>query len=282
MIHMTWREPMSPEAVAADEAVDVLRPDAAVERVAYIEGLQLMKVEMRMSAAIITSDKIPAEFIGKARAFRDRVAAGERQFLVVRDAIWGALAARQRRKPTFRLPECRDLFRQWQAVKAFGQMQRSAASMDFAKKRVEIIDTRLTNVLSQLDIWDKDAREAGLGLSLIQTVADSEGIRQTLHIVASFNLHALARYWQRAFRPSDEALVAAIWGVVPQVMPILRGEQNEFAIPWPPSGGHWFGQIVCSYSVDHHFVADDNSKPTRELGIRTFHTERRCDDGCPC
>jgi hypothetical protein len=225
------------------------------------------------------SDRIPSEFVGRARAFRNRIMASEESFVSVQDAIYSAFQRRLQRKPSFRQPECIDLLRHWQSSdKLFGQPPGHTAKMDFSKKRVEIIDFRLLSITTRKAHWAGDARESGVDLTLIRLIGEHRGgyshVERKLQSIASFSLHALARYYQRAFRPSDDALVMAIWGVITGALALITGDQSEFSLPVPDNGGNWWGRMVTGYVTDFDDEEDEGEpEPLDSLDIRTFYTD---------
>jgi hypothetical protein len=87
--------------------------------------------------------EVPREYLGLARAFHAKVYKSDEQYITMRDGLWDALRSRLNRKPSFRLPECQDLFRTWQGCPAFGRI-RNHASMHYTKRRVKFTDARLT------------------------------------------------------------------------------------------------------------------------------------------
>ena len=68
-----------------------------------------------------------------------------------------------------------------------------------------------------------------------------------MHPLVTFNLHAMARYFERAFGRADEdGLLAAIWNTLSDVPDILVREEEDFHLPIPEAGGSWHGILVNS------------------------------------
>jgi len=220
------------------------------------------------------ADRILPEFIGKARAFRERISnADERQFGPVRDAAYASLRRRIRQKPTFREPECQDLLRHWkQAGETYGQL--NAPHMNYSKHAVRFTSVRLLASEGQSDEWTDGERETGITMTMVRLTADGkEGtVALDAKALAIFSLHALARYYQRAFQSSDDALIAAMWGVLPDIKALITATTvDEFGLPVIAAGGHWFGWINPVMHVEDNELIGENDA----LNVRTFHTDRQ-------
>jgi hypothetical protein len=221
------------------------------------------------------SDRIPSEFIGRARAFRNRVATAEDRCFAEHEVVYNAFRQRMRHKPSFRRPECLDLLRRWRSIEVFGRAPLDAV-FNYTKRRVEITDFRMICVVSRGRDWAEDARESNVDLALVRLIAETGiehgHVEQKVRSLASFSLHALARYYQRAFRPSDEALIDAMWGVMPSVLDIFHGDEQQFTIPVPDNGGNWWGRLVTGYRTDLD-APDWEGEAADVLDIRTFYTD---------
>jgi hypothetical protein len=226
-------------------------------------------------AAIIMSDRITMEFLGKARTFRARVGGeDEQRFSPARDAAYEQLRLRLRRKPSFREPECHDLLRLWQqAGQTYGQI--NAPRMQYEKRLVQFRSLRLLSAEGQSEAWADDEREAGLSMAMVQLSADSKTglVQLKAQAMATFSLHAMARFYQRAFHASDDTLVSAIWSIMPSIKRLISTTTiDEFGVPVREAGGHWFGWINPVIHVD----ADGTDRHQGDaLNVRTFHADRQ-------
>lgn len=220
------------------------------------------------------ADRILPEFIGKARAIRERIAsADERQFGPARDAAYASLRRRIQQKPTFREPECRDLLRHWQqAGETYGQI--NVPRMNYSKHSVRFSTVRLLGTEGQSEDWADGERETGISMAMVHLSADGKEGTVALNAksLAIFSLHALARYYQRAFQSSDDALIAAMWGVLPDIKELITATTvDEFGLPVVAAGGHWFGWINPVVHVENNKSIGENDA----LNVRTFHTDRQ-------
>ena len=117
--------------------------------------------------------------------------------------------------------------------------------------------------------------ESGISITMVRLTADGkEGtVALDAQSLATFSLHALARYYQRAFQSSDDALVAAMWGVLPNIKELITSTTvDEFGLPVVAAGGHWFGWInpVVHMGANNELVGQNDA-----LNVRTFHTDRQ-------
>jgi hypothetical protein len=230
--------------------------------------------------AILPTSRVPPEFLGKARGFGNRILDADNQFMTMRDELLARFGARLRRKPTLRLDDCLDGLSRWRALGLFGQPPESWAKLEYAKRRVVFSDYRLTTSTGHREEWGEGVSEPGVDLMLVELIFEPrEGYaHQDITGVFNVSLHALGRFYQRAFRSSDEVLAAAIWAALGEIKGLPPDENGDFALPVPVIGGHWFGQRTNTAYV-HENAAFDKAlyEQAKEfvsvLNIRTYHTE---------
>lgn len=218
-----------------------------------------------MTASVPYQSRVPDEFVGRARAFRSRVMAGETEFARAFGSIYNAVRHRLERKPTLRGPECLDLIRRWQNTDGFGQQHK--ATLFYSKRLVEFADYRLIADQGKYEDWEGNGIEPCVSLSALRLTMYRGRLRWSVESILSFSLHAMGRYYQRAFCPCDGALIDAMWGALPIAIEMVRADEgtDEYSLPAPGSGGQWFGQIVDSYRC---------AKPTEvhcSVDVRTFY-----------
>jgi hypothetical protein len=196
----------------------------------------------------------------------------ELSFILMRDALIDEFLARMkrlarsRRKPTWRRPEAIDALRRWRAVGTWGQ-QELFAELCYARKRVTITDVRLVTVIGWQQDWTKGNTEKGVGIALIKLIADEAGVRQEMQVIINFGLHALGRYYQRSFLPTDDALLVAIWDTMTEKsLAGARTNGAQFAFP-VATGGRWYGEFVTNSEVG------DEERKCHSLAVKTFHCD---------
>ena len=124
---------------------------------------------------------------------------------------------------------------------------------------------------SQHAHWDEFER----GVELVRVVlkATAEEVFCTMEMIATFNMHSMARFLERAFAPADhDALLGAIWNLLPDAPAILAGKTAQFHLDIPEAGGSWHG-----YQVFSNWIG--STQPKRlSLDVRTFYSEESGQD----
>ena len=222
---------------------------------------------------------IPAEYWGKARAFRARVAAGDRQHCINLQRVMAALQGRiLRGHKTWRLTDIPDLFRTWSAP-TYGQLPGAAHIQAATKTLIHFTSPMLVASTASLESWEDGEEELGVSIVRANFRATMTNCTQATPTWAAFNLHALARYYQRAFRTDDASLLVALWCTVAYYNTVLDTQdvtprRLEFGLP-VTHGGHWYGNIAHNtYDVDD----PEASSASLCLDIRTFHADRDTTD----
>ena len=225
---------------------------------------------------------VPAEFLGRARVFVQRVQRDEKRFVEqVIKRFEAKMCTRLECHATLRKEVCQDWLSGWRSFKGFGQPP-SLAELKWSKRRVEFRDVRLMSTTSRSALWDVNEREAGVSIRVHRLIWEGNRrghkIRLDLRGFASFSLHALGRFFQKSFDPTDAALSAAIWSVAshPDLHDVHESADTEFSLSVPKIGGRWFGRwaMVCQVGVNELSGAIDRDKAEPELGIRTYHCDK--------
>lgn len=223
--------------------------------------------------------KVPMEYIGRARAFRARIIDADKEFQERAEGpIHQKFCARLATRPTLRKPETLDLFRQWQTTSTFAHppFKHSYAKLHYTKRRVEIFDFRLVAVDERNIEWDEDERESGIHLITVRMIAQTGSVHTETKPICSFSLHAMARYYQKAFRATDNGLIGAIWGVLWQALPYLKDpEADWFTLEVPHGGGNWWGRMMNIILTGPDLAEPDDDEEVENhymLGVKTFFT----------
>jgi hypothetical protein len=186
-------------------------------------------------------DRVPSEFLGRARDLRRRLAACE---ATVEPAMHEALAQLQRRLKRYPDRPLRrelliDAARDWRQLPPFSRVK---CSIDIREARQPMFaDVRLSpSAYKGLD-WVGDA-EPGLAVMLIEAGIANGTMMLVATPVAIVLLHCLARRYQRAPARADDATIIVEIGKLTfgysQLAP--GGGDFRFAVP----GGEWRGHIV--------------------------------------
>jgi hypothetical protein len=185
------------------------------------------------------SDKVPAEFVGKARVFRSRMIAATTRVGMQMNAISQySFGLYKRRNAAPRPEHLVAIEQQWRSISPAGCL-RLTVRRD--KRSMSIEDTRIAATTSKNAQWG-DASEKSICLvesSLALTKRHAETTATTL---AAVSLHALGRWYQRAFTTNDIAMMLDL-ALVVKAVPTLDPNVIDVDLP-SENGGSWRGAIV--------------------------------------
>jgi hypothetical protein len=188
---------------------------------------------------ITMSDKVPAEFVGKARVFRSRMIAATTGVGLQMNAISQYSFGLYRRRNAAPRPEhLVAIEQQWRSIPPAGCL-RLTVRRD--RRSMSIEDTRITATTSKNIEWG-DASEKSICLiesSLALTKRHAETMTTTL---AAVSLHALGRWYQRAFTTHGTAMMLDL-ALVVRAVPTLDPNATDVELP-SGNGGSWRGAIV--------------------------------------
>jgi hypothetical protein len=176
-------------------------------------------------SASLTSPKVPPEFTGLARMFRDRIAAEDRPGGEGMGRLTAEVRARIRRgNPIPRADALAGLAHGWR--NRLPPLSRLDLEIDLnpRRKTIAIRELRLTSSAYRDTGWDETASEIGLIVALIELRIGPADYRFQWFTVAHLSLHAIARRLQRAHHGLADRAVGAEFGV---------------AVP----GGVWLGGV---------------------------------------
>ena len=164
---------------------------------------------------------------------------------------------------------------EWRSFQGFGQ-SRPVAELLWSKRRVEFRDMRLATMSVRNAAWDEDERELSVGIMVRRLVWEGTRHENTVYTNATgimeFGIHALARYFQKGFHPTEAGLTAAIWSAVN----CRELHDVDFSLP-VPSGGRWYGRWVRVQSMDTREELNqqiDRAQTKPEVVVRTFHCDK--------
>lgn len=177
---------------------------------------------------------VPVEFVGKARALRNR--------LVAVDPI--AVRAMSRARPLVMAPASRGHLPPTAVRMAVAVWRdqvppigRLAFASDCGARRLRIVEVRACGAGFRLSAWDDEAHEPGVAIRAYVLDIDLERRRSafTAEPLASVGLHALARRFERGRRTTD----ADVLDELVVIAGFEAGAGDSFAIPVPT--GRWVG-----------------------------------------
>jgi hypothetical protein len=198
---------------------------------------------------------VPAEFIGKARAFRRSVTAGHFDAFETIARIKTPFVQRHRlRQP----PTTNALARAaatWRDIPGPGRL---ALSIKLTKTRLAITETRVGPAEFRYDVWSEGDMETAVLVTQTTMMVSAGHLHFEVAPIASIPLHALARRFQRGWTNTEVAIRADLLALAgPAAELIDRGA--GFAVP--VDDGSWVGSVV----EIEHFGA-----PVAIMVVRTF------------
>lgn len=180
--------------------------------------------------------RVPAEFVGLARALRAQMAAEH--------ARWEPCAAElielTQVRTGFRRPKARHVAELWSALPGAGARLGHISKSKPA--RLRIAELRLFPARLRMDHWPPDADELSLSLACITLGMEGSRIITDHTLLADVGLHALARRYERGRGRHDEAVlgdVALLAGAYERVV----AQGGAFAV------GGWRGDVALISGV---------------------------------
>jgi len=191
-----------------------------------------------MTVALLSPprDRVPAEFIGLARAFRGRVADADVGVIDVIRATSRQLVERMGRHPVPRAETLAGIVRAWRTTAPFARISLSST---FERKTLAIVETRVASHSYHDADWQQDALEPGISVVRI-SLAIAPRTRPALSFatLCAVSLHALGRRFERGHPIDDDAIIADIAALAAP----LDVEDGPIAVPVPD--GRWLGSMV--------------------------------------
>ena len=192
--------------------------------------------------------RVPAEFVGLARAFRGRIETADAIAIRLVQQTSRQLIERTRRHPVPRADMLAGVARAWRVnVPALG---RASQQIRLERKSLSITEVRVCPQHYRQADWEADAREPGVSVVQITlAIAPHETLALGLHTLCAASLHALARRYQRGQPVTDDAIVADLH-VLAAAHERLSGlpAGSDFAVD--VSSGQWLGNVLDIRS--HH------------------------------
>jgi hypothetical protein len=208
-----------------------------------------------MSTALLERPtvKVPAEFVGLARLYRNSVESEDKLFDRAVATITAPLRARLRRHPLLRgeqVAQAERLYaRTVPSVFRFGVPLIAPDRAAFS-----IIEHRLTATLLHDDHWQdaENYNEAGVAVCRFSLALKDGRLRERWEPVAVVSFHALGRYYERSGRRDHAALLTALSVLLD------AGDGDEV----PAGDGLWIGSRVLMKGPGRKVTA---------RSVRTYH-----------
>lgn len=208
----------------------------------------------------LASSRVPAEFLGQARALRTAIAAEDQAVGEMVTQLDGTIRDRvQRGNPIPRRDVLAGVARDWQ--RRLPQRGRLALEIDLAKrgKSLSVREMRL----SSSEYLDSTWRETERGLALLVIGLDCAPLRYEFvkHTLCHVSLHALARRLERGADVTEGAILQDM-RALGEAHRALADRPNGAAFTVPVMGGSWRGNVALMRTPRGSF--------DKGLVIRTF------------
>jgi hypothetical protein len=193
--------------------------------------------------------RVPAEFQGKARVFRDRIVAADTVVVDVSKRIEKMVNDRYRLSRSLKLrPEMLiDIARDWKTrIPAFGRINLKTTP---GKASLRIDETRVMQSVGGYESWNGET-ELGVVVERISLNIEGESTQLTRTPPAIVNLHTLARRFMRAFEVTHEDVLKDLGYLAKEAPPESVG--IRFGVVAPEA--HWKGQSAHCKMYGREFV----------------------------
>ncbi len=195
--------------------------------------------------------RVPSEFVGRARQFRQTVLAADTAIAAGLSGLLQPLQERLSRKPTLRPARILGFVRRWPGVVPDRWCLARNASID--KNALAITEIRIAASHLRNSAWGGQEWEHGVSIARLEFSTAGGELRLTVTPVASVSLHALARRYQRSPQRDDAHLIRDLKALARQP-PADRVTTDT---------GCWHGRVVASRQ-------EVDGAPLPLLAIRTF------------
>jgi len=206
--------------------------------------------------------RVPYEFIGRARVFRDRALAVNKPTLDAIERIYGQLAARARRSPIPRKDLLQEAATAWRReIPNFGMLNRE---IELKRNSLRLVELRVSGGYVHYPHWGEEV-EKGIGILRIELRCARRLCEMKSDIIGLVGLHALARWMQRRGDQSEGALLGDLAALADQRERLLKHGDNrdDQSFACHVSGGAWVGQVVRLWS-------ERTKANERLLSVRSF------------
>jgi hypothetical protein len=182
--------------------------------------------------------KVPAEYVGRARALRNRFLEADRTATRAIDAATDRLRLRWQRHPVPRPDDLRDAARAWRlSLPDVGRLELSISndtrSLMISELRVGASDFRAPD-------WQLPANEPGVLVQGLQLRVARRQFDFAILPLANVSLHALARRFQRG-TPTEATLMMEMLALG-HLATTATIPGAEIVLPVP--GGRWVGTVA--------------------------------------
>jgi hypothetical protein len=182
---------------------------------------------------------LPAEFRGKARAFRSTLAAADQQVAPAIAQIMEPLLARRARHPVPRPEMLSGAVRQWREL--MPEQGRLDLVIEASRRSLRLVELRASAASLHLARWQDDGVELAAMVVAITLRAGPDVLTCETKSLATISLHALARRCQRGRDTSARVVLADL-----KALALAHAEVLQVGGPFtvPAVDGRWAGEVL--------------------------------------
>jgi hypothetical protein len=183
--------------------------------------------------------RIPLEFIGQARALRQRIDRENERYEKAAERLIKPFRPADRWHPMPRVAMLEELGQRWRGLPAVGRL-RATASCNSGK--LSITEMRVEPSRLKIAAWQDELGEPAVSIILRMISISPPRFSDRTRTAAIFGLHALARRHERGANRTAQAVLEDMKALGLAYHTVLKAE-DEFAIP-APGGGRWIGSVM--------------------------------------
>ena len=205
--------------------------------------------------------RVPFEFVGRARVFRDRVLATNEPTLEAIKRIYQTLAVRARRSPLPRKELLRAATAAWKRdIPDFGRLDRQ---IDEKRNTSKLVEIRLGGGYVHYPGWLE--AEKGIGIVVINLQCEPGRCELKSQIICLIGLHALGRWMQRTHDQNEINLLRDLAALAHESDQLLKcGDRlDDQSFVCQVLRGAWVGQVV-------RLRSERTGAESRVLSVRSF------------
>ena len=176
------------------------------------------EIQVRILRPDDNTARVPYEFVGRARVFRDRALIANKPTLDAIERIYGILAARARQSPIPRKELLQEAATAWRReIPGFGMLERK---IELKRTSLRLVELRVGGGFVHYPEWLE--AEKGIGIVLIELCCARRQCEMKSEIICLAGLHALARWMQRSVDQSEGALLSDLAALAYQRERLLK------------------------------------------------------------
>jgi hypothetical protein len=184
------------------------------------------------------SSRVPAEFVGRARVLRARVAGAHTAWVDAAGQLTAPLLPRGGFTPVFDPRLLWLIEARWKELPEWGRLRAVASTIDSDK--LSIAELRIIPFRHRMAGWSQDELAVALGVIAVAMQRPSTFLIE-VKLAATLGLHALARRYERGADRRDLAVLRDVLPIALAAPAALRAG-GEFEVG--AGDGRWIGSVM--------------------------------------